>query len=108
MQGLNLFPNGWKGVSLHYFANTNIIPIADGWCFYSPAYKEALKARGISNPYAELCKPSTYLVTQNNTDEDGTLRLISEVHNRQLGTELQFKKVETVGKFTFWQARSQP
>ena len=108
MQHLDIFPPGWKGVSLHYFANTNIIPIADGWCFYSPAYKQALKARGISNPYAELCKPNTYLVTQNNIDEDGTLRLISAIHNRQLGTELQFEKVETVGKFTFWKAWQQP
>lgn len=108
MQHLNIFPPGCSGVSLHFFANTNVIPIADGWCFYSPAYKKALKARGISNPYAELCKPNTYLVTQNNIGEDGTLRLISAVHNRQVGTELQFEKVETVGKFTFWKAKQQP
>ena len=108
MQDLGIFPSGWSGVSLDYLAHSNIIPISDGWCFYSPAYKAALKARGITNPYAEICKPTTFLVTQNNLDESGILRLISAVHSRQMGTPLQFRKVESVGKFTFWQAEPQP
>lgn len=108
MQHLNLFPMGWPGTSLHYLASTNIIPISDGWCFYTPAYKAALRTRGIINPYAEICKNSTFLITQNNTDEEGMLRTISAVHNRQIGFPLSFEKLETVGKFTIWKARPQP
>ena len=93
---------------MHYLASTNIIPISDGWCFYTPAYKEALRTRGIINPYAEICKNSTFLITQNNTDEESMLRTISAVHNRQIGFSLRFEKFETIGKFTIWKASPQP
>lgn len=104
MQHIGITPTGWKGASLQYFATTNIIPIADGWCFYTPAYRTALQARGITNPYAEICKPDTYIVTQNNTDEAAALRLISKVHQRQFGQTLQFHPCSSVGNFSFWQA----
>ena len=106
MQHLCIYPPGWKGVSLRYFATTNLLPIADGWCFYSPAYRAALNARGIRNPYAEICKPDTYIITQNNLDETGMLNTISSVHKRQTGTPLRFRKMETVGKFSFWKAEA--
>lgn len=106
MQHLCIYPPGCKGVSLRYFATTNMLPIADGWCFYSPAYRAALNARGIRNPYAEICKPDTYIITQNNLDETGMLNTISSVHKRQTGTPLRFRKMETVGKFSFWKAEA--
>lgn len=106
MQHLCIYPPGWKGVSLRYFATTNMLPIADGWCFYSPAYRAALNARGIKNPYAEICKPGTYIITQNNLDETGMLNTISTVHKRQMGTPLRFRKMETVDKFSFWKAEA--
>lgn len=106
MQHLCIYPPGWKGVSLRYFATTNMLPIADGWCFYSPAYRAALNARSIKNPYAEICKPGTYIITQDNLDETGMLNTISTVHKRQMGTLLRFQKMETVGPFSFWKAEA--
>lgn len=108
MQGLNLYPTGYHGVSLQYFAKTNIVPIADGWCFYSPAYKAALKTRNISNPYTEILKENTYIVTQNNIDEEGALNLVSAIHKKQIGTGLKFSKIESVGSFSFWKAVATP
>lgn len=104
MQGLGLFPPGWSGVSLKYFSTTNIIPISDGWCFYSPAYHAALHARGIKNPYTEICKPDTYIVTQSDRGEKGMLNTISSMHESQIGTSLRYRQVETVGRFTIWKA----
>ena len=104
MQGLGLFPPGWSGVSLKYFSTTNIIPISDGWCFYSPAYHAALHARGIKNPYTEICKPDTYIVTQSDRGEKGMLNTISSMHESQIGTPLRYRQVETVGRFTIWKA----
>lgn len=106
MQHLGIYPPGWRGVSLQYFANSNLIPIADGWCFYSPAYKASLKARGITNPYAVICKPNTYVVTQNNVDEEWPLQNVSAIHKQLFGNELLFKKCHSVSKFTFWQAQA--
>ena len=83
MQGLNLYPTGYQGISQHYFEQTNIVPIADGWCFYSPAYKAALKARHITNPYVEILKENTYIVTQNNTDEQWALNIVSAIHKNK-------------------------
>lgn len=108
MQHLCIYPPGWKGVSLRYFSTSNMLPIADGWCYYSPAYHAALQARNINDPYAEICKPNTYIITQNTPNEAGMLNTISTIHKRQMGTQLRFKKTETVGLFTFWQAEPQP
>ena len=104
MQGLGLFPVGWTGVSMKYFETTNIIPISDGWCFYSPAYHAALNARGIKNPYAEICKPNTYIVTLSNRWEKGMLNNISSMHESQMGLPLRYRQVDTVGRFTIWKA----
>lgn len=106
MQHLRIYPPGWKGVSLRYFATTNMLPIADGWCFYSPAYHAALNARGIKNPYAEICKPDTYIITQNNRNESEMLSYISTIHEKQVGTPLRFRKTQTVDKFSFWKAEA--
>lgn len=106
MQDLGIFPAGWAGISKAYLSRSNIIPISDGWCFYSPAYRQALQARHISNPYAEILKPGTFIITQNNLNQESMLQLISLVHQRQCGTALEFQQVETVGKFTFWKAKA--
>lgn len=108
MQDLGIFPSGWSGISRNYLAHSNIIPISDGWCFYSPAYRKALQARNITNPYIEILKPRTFIVTQNDRKPESMLQIISQLHQRQCGYLLQFRLVETVGKYTFWQAEAQP
>lgn len=106
MQHLCIYPPGWKGVSLRYFATTNMLPIADGWCFYSPAYHAALHARGIKNPYAEICKPNTFIITQNDRNASEILSYISAIHEKQMGTPLRFSITETTDKFSFWKAEA--
>lgn len=106
MQHLCIYPPGWKGVSLHYFATTNMLPIADGWCFYSPAYHAALHARGIKNPYAEICKSNTFIITQNDRNASEILSYISAIHEKQMGTPLRFRITETTDKFSFWKAEA--
>lgn len=108
MQDLGIFPTGWTGISRNYLAHSNIIPISDGWCFYSPAYRKALQTRRITNPYAEILNPGTFIITQNDKNPESMLQIISRVHQRQCGSQLQFRQVETVGNYTFWQADAQP
>lgn len=103
IQDIGIIPAGIFGTSLRYFATTNIIPIADGWCFYSPAYRATLQSRNIDNPYAEICKKSTYVVTRNR-DESWALRNISNAHKIQFGSGLRFHRTGTVGQLSFWQA----
>ncbi len=104
IQGCGLFPYGLGGYTHSYLKHTNIIPVADGWVFYTPAYRSALKARGITNPYLKLTEPNTRLVTFKRYKPAKMLQRISFLHEAATGTGLNFTLVRSCGQFDFWQA----
>ena len=91
-----------EAFSLQHLQNTNILPLADGWIFYTPAYKAALKARGISNPYVRLMQPNAQLITRKQGSRQSALQCIQKEIYAQTGQCVDFEKVAEKGVFEFW------
>lgn len=102
MQGCGLYPTGFGGYTFNYLKNTNVIPIADGWIFYTPAYKAMLKARRIDNPYLAMLSPNVELITFTRNSPDGMLRAIADEILRHTNTRVSFELVNEVPDFAFW------
>lgn len=60
--GKDLYPRGFGGYSYRWMSQTNVLPIADGWCFYSPAYEAALRKRGFQSYEAAFMHPNTRII----------------------------------------------
>ncbi len=108
MQGCGLYPTGIQGLTQEYIKSSNIVPIADGWFFYTPAYKALLKARGISNPYLELHKPQTRIITFTRYEAEPILQQLNEVYRHHTGQSLHFSPDGQCGEFIFWKASIAP
>lgn len=102
-----VFPSGITDYTRPEVKATNIIPISDGWVFYTPAYRAFLKARGISNPYLLLPQPNTYILI---TNYDGATppRILTCINTMYAeatnGRQLRFQHRKTIGSISFWQA----
>lgn len=104
MQHNGPYPAGVGGYSLHLLQNSNVLPLADGWVFYTPAYKAALNARGISNPYSHLIQPNTEIITCKLYSPHTALSIIQQEIYAQTGQRVDFEKVAEKGAFEFWTA----
>lgn len=102
-QGCGLFPTGFTGYTYDYLQKTNIFPIADGWMFYTPAYKSAMQRRGITNPYVTLLDGHTCVVVYKPWDPLATLNAVSTQVKYHTGQEISFRKVHECGVFEFWE-----
>lgn len=91
-----------EAFSLQHLQNTNILPLADGWIFYTPAYKAALKARGISNPYVSLLQPNAQIVTCKHRKPQASLQCIQREIHAQTGKCVEFEKVAEQEELEFW------
>lgn len=63
-QGNEIYPRGLWGCSYRWMCQSNVIPIADGWAFYSPAYGAALRRCGFTTLDAAFMHPRTRLVVR--------------------------------------------
>lgn len=104
MQHDGPYPAGVDGYSLNLLQNSNVLPLADGWVFYTPAYKAALNARGISNPYSHLARPNTEIITCKLYPPHTALSIIQKEIYAQTGQHVDFEKVAEKGAFEFWTA----
>ncbi len=106
-QAGSVFPSGPADFTREKVKSTNIIPIADAWIFYTPAYRAFLKARGIGNPYLLLTRPNTYVIIAN---YDGTTppRILTSINTMYAeatnGKQLRFLLRKTIDSISFWQA----
>lgn len=106
-QGCGLFPVGFTGYSMDYLHKTNVLPVGDGWMFYTPAYRAALAARKIENPYRELLKDNVYVITFRQEDK-WVLKQLSALHELYTGQGVEFSKVHAIGGHSFWKAHQLP
>lgn len=106
-QGCGLFPVGFTGYSMDYLHKTNVLPVGDGWMFYTPAYRAALAARKIENPYRELLKDNVYVITFRQEDK-WVLKQLSALHELYTGQGVEFSKVHAIGEHSFWKAHQLP
>lgn len=102
-QGCGLFPVGFMGYSMNYLHRTNVLPVGDGWMFYTPAYRAALAARKIDNPYCEILKDNVYVITFRKEDK-WALKQVADLHELYTGNGVEFSKVTTIGEHSFWKA----
>lgn len=106
-QGCGLFPVGLMGYSMNYLHKTNVLPVGDGWMFYTPAYRAALAARKIDNPYCEILKDNVYVITFRKEDK-WALKQVADLHELYTGNGVEFSKVTTIGEHSFWKAHQRP
>ena len=75
--------------------------------FYTPAYRAALAARKIENPYRELLKDNVYVITFRQEDK-WVLKQLSALHELYTGQGVEFSKVHAIGEHSFWKAHQLP
>ncbi len=98
-QGLGLYPIGFCGYSYKWLSQTNILPIADGWNYYSPAYKAALAARGFSSLEEAFFHPRTLIVVR-----EGFLsmtKVLERLADCEWNKKIECSVVDTYGGFHF-------
>lgn len=88
--------------SLQHLKHSNILPLADGWVFYTPAYKAALKARGVSCPYIRLTQPNTEIIVSRLYGSPIVLLDLQKMIFAQTGQRVHFTKVAEKGIFDFY------
>lgn len=90
-----LYPRGFCGYSYRWLSQSNVIPIADGWCFYSPAYASALRRRGFQSLEAAYFHPRTRIVVRrSNLAVLPQLEKLAEV---EWGKKVELSVVDTYG-----------
>lgn len=98
-QGLGLYPYGFGGYSLHWLQQANILPIADGWNYYTPAYDAALRVRGHQSLQSAMLHPDTLIVVR-----EGGLSItkkLAQLAFSEWGKKIEFSVVDTYGGFHF-------
>lgn len=99
--GLGLFPEGYGGFSLDYVRRTNVVPIGDGWMFYTPAYHRDLQRRGVEDPYrAFLSRGKVMLVTRGSSRD--VPQYVMDMVRRSCGFSVSVRRVCTIEPFVFW------
>ena len=99
-QGLGLYPRGLDGYSASWLKKSNILPIADGWSFYSPAYKAALRARGFESLQDAMLHANTLIVIRQ-SDKEWVLQKLPELAHCEWGKKIELSIVDTYGEFYF-------
>lgn len=88
--------------SLHHLKHSNILPLADGWVFYTPAYRAALKARGVSCPYIRLTQPNAEIIVNRRYCSPTVLLDLQKMIFAQTGQRISFIKAAEKGDFEFY------
>lgn len=98
-QNLGLYPSGFAGYSYDWLHRSNILPVADGWNFYTPAYKAALKARGFQNLQEALLHPDTLIIVRK--DDRCMTQSLGILADCEWNKKIEFSVVDTYGGFDF-------
>lgn len=99
-QGFGLFPRGLCGYSAAYMSRCNVLPVSDGWSFYSPAYRAAMAARGCENPWQMLLKGNArLLITGREEGRSRMLQRMGEAVFTATGQNAAFTRTDSVGCF---------
>ncbi|MBR5522785.1 MAG: hypothetical protein IKV82_04910 [Akkermansia sp.] len=99
-QGLGLYPVGFTGYSWQWLQKSNILPISDGWSFYTPAYKAALSARGFSSLRDAFFHPSSFIVIRD-CEQAGAMRFLERLAMCEWNKKIEFSIVDKRGEFYF-------
>lgn len=90
-----LYPRGFCGYSYSWQRQSNVIPIADGWCFYSPAYKAALQKRGFQTLESAYFHPRTRIVVRKSNLH--VLPILEKLAEVEWGKKVELSVVDTYG-----------
>ncbi len=99
-QGLGLYPLGFAGYSQQWLCQTNLLPIADGWSFYTPAYQAALETRGFKSIEEAFFHPSTVIITHK-PSHVGALSMLARLAACEWNKKIEFSVVDECGEFYF-------
>lgn len=99
-QGFGLYPRGFGGYSCHWMHKSNILPIADGWSFYTPAYKAALAARGFASLKDAMMHEDTLIVIRSGS-EAYMRQVLPKLVRCEWGKKIELSIVDTYGEFHF-------
>ncbi len=98
-QGLGLYPTGFCGYSYEWLKRANILPIADGWNYYTPAYRAALASHGFSSFQDAFFHPRTLIVIR-----EGSLKVTDTLKRLaacEWGKKIECSVVHTHAGFHF-------
>ncbi len=97
--GKDLYPRGFGGYSYQWMSQSNVIPIADGWCFYTPAYEAALRKRGFQSYEAAFMHPNTRIIfNKKNVSMLGNLEKLVE---SEWGKKVELSVEDSFGELYF-------
>ncbi|MBR1978088.1 MAG: hypothetical protein IJ985_01120 [Akkermansia sp.] len=97
--GKDLYPRGFGGYSYRWMSQTNVLPIADGWCYYTPAYEAALRKHGFQSYEAAFMHPNTRIIAnKKNVSMLGHLEKLAEC---EWGKKVELSIEDSFGELYF-------
>lgn len=97
--GKDLYPRGFEGYSYRWMSQSNILPIADGWCFYSPAYEAALRKRGFQSYEAAFMHPNTRIIIRKK--DEFMLANLEKLAECEWGKKVELSVEDSFGELYF-------
>ncbi len=94
-QANEIYPSGFWGCSYRWMSQSNVIPIADGWVYYSPAYASALRRCGFTTLDAAFMHPRTRLVVRKRNKE--IIPHLEKWAAIELGKKVELSVVDSYG-----------
>lgn len=97
--GKNLYPRGFTGYSYRWISQSNIIPIADGWCFYTPAYEAALRKRGFQSYEAAFMHHNTRIIIRRK--DESLMADLEKLAEVEWGKKVELSVEDSFGELYF-------
>lgn len=101
-----LYPAGFLSHPLDTWKNSNIVPIGDGWMFYTPVYKDYLKKRGIDDPWLALTRENARLVTYTPHESERLFQWMQTYYKERFGFDVDFTEEKLVSPCRFWRVQT--
>ena len=104
----NLYPSSLFGSVGDAWRSGNVIPLADGWIFYTPAYRRFLKERGIGSPYVSLSRENSRLVTFIPHESNHFFQCVKTFFREHINQDISFEEEACIPPCRFWRIRAMP
>ncbi len=101
-----LYPQKFCSHPLEHWKNGNVIPVGDGWMFYTPVYRRYLKERRIDDPYLALTKENAFLVTYVTHEKERVFHLLRSFYKERYGIDVTFRLEACAPPCRFWRVQT--
>lgn len=103
-----LYPDSIACSPAEQWRNANLVPIGDGWLYYTPAFRRYLAERGIADPYRTLLENRSRLLTYTPHEKSFIFQRLRTLYRERYGVEVDFVREAEVPPCRIWRVVASP